>query len=68
MYKFPDGLTKKERDIASLIMQGKTIKEMMELLSLTEGGVKKRIGNVLRKALCDNQKKFIVKYQELVNS
>ncbi|MCL2031157.1 MAG: helix-turn-helix transcriptional regulator [Oscillospiraceae bacterium] len=62
-YAFPEDLTGREREVARLIMRGKSIREMMKDLTVTEATVKKHIGNVLEKGGCENQKEFILKYR-----
>ena len=52
-------LTQRERDIAVLILEGKSNKEIAEVFVISEMTVKKHVQNILRKAKCKNRLEFI---------
>jgi len=52
------GLTARERAIATLILEGKTNKEIAQDLYIAESTVKKHIQNTFKKVECDNRQEF----------
>lgn len=58
----PDYFTKREYEVAMLILQGKTNREISIHLNIAESTVKTHIGNLLGKAQCNTKSQFISAY------
>lgn len=59
----PDHITRRERDVAILVLQGKTNKEISLHLNIAESTVKTHIGNLLGKTQCGTKSQFIAAYR-----
>lgn len=58
----PKDLTLRERDVALLLLSGKTRKEIAAELCITPSTAKEHTHNILEKSECANQLEFVIKY------
>lgn len=58
----PNDLTPKEREVAALLLEWKSRKDIMEILALSANAVNFHIKNIYEKCECHSHKEFIVKF------